>query len=177
MGAPVNGALSPKLRGDALETWQAELCMDQPGRLEGVVEGYSAGDVLSALVEYTNRVLDKEEKRFVFRNKKCRRCSQASTGGKKATWEVEVRADHAAWLRIVQERCDIPTVDKVLRIIVDFYALHAGGPPLGEAATHGLRLLRERSGSEAPPAVLPDSPVQDPPAKRQKTDVGVATPA
>eukprot|EP00756_Hemistasia_phaeocysticola_P012011 Hpha_TRINITY_DN15166_c0_g1::TRINITY_DN15166_c0_g1_i1::g.130036::m.130036 len=166
-----DGTLPPELKPEGTETeeWEAVLCVDQPGRLVAAGRGSSSGAaVLAGLVEYANR-MDRDRKSFVFRNKKCRRCSQASTGGRKAVWKVELRREHATWLRNVKQACDHPTVFKTLRILIDFFALHCTtDETLGVATSRGLGMLRGRLTEEhhidTPPG--PPQPPPQPPAKR-----------
>jgi len=171
-----DGTLSPELKPEGSETedWKAVLCVDQPGRLVAAGSGSgSAAAVLAGLVEYANR-MEKERKSYVFRNKKCRRCSQASRGGRKAVWKVELRSEHAIWLRNVKKSCEHPTVDKTLRILIDYFALHCSDESLREASSRGLAMLRDRitehkvAPAGTPPPLQPPAkrPPASPPAKR-----------
>ncbi|KNC82529.1 hypothetical protein SARC_05177 [Sphaeroforma arctica JP610] len=98
------------------------LCPNQIEWLEICAHQYhlSVSDVLAKLVNFVNSE-SKERKRIVFTQIRCGRCTQATTGGKKATVELNFLPEHIAWLENVRDRCQHSSMSKTLRVMFDFY--------------------------------------------------------
>ena len=62
-----------------------------------------------------------KRKKFIFRVVRCDNCSQSSTGGYKVQVNLELDSLHIKWLDNVHKKCNHASVDKTLRIILDFY--------------------------------------------------------
>ena len=61
----------------------------------------------------------------IFRNPRCRRCTAATTGGKKTTIRVGLSATHWEWIASVSAKCAHASTSKTLRILLDWYKLYA----------------------------------------------------
>ena len=67
----------------------------------------------------------KKMKHFIFRIIRCENCTQSSTGGKKVQVDLSLRAEHLQWMENVHRACEHASVDKTLRILLDFYISQA----------------------------------------------------
>ena len=77
--------------------------------------------VLEALVNLANRET-KEIKRMIFRKIRCLHCKQGGhPGGNKTDIELTLPAIQLQWLRQVAVNCEHESIDKTMRIILDFY--------------------------------------------------------
>ena len=76
--------------------------------------------VVTRLIVQANKE-DNKRKKFIFRVVRCDNCSQSSTGGYKVDVELELDLLHTKWLDNVHIKCNHASVDKTLRIILDFY--------------------------------------------------------
>lgn len=103
------------------------VCPDQSEWLQSSMRKYGYGSVsaiLSILIHFCNRE-SKARKGVVFRNPRCRRCTAATTGGKKTLITLGLSAEHWAWLSSISAKCNHASVDKTLRILLDWYKLYA----------------------------------------------------
>eukprot|EP01134_Creolimax_fragrantissima_P005782 CFRG5782T1 len=78
--------------------------------------------VLEKLIDFVNSE-PKDRKRIVFTQIRCGRCTQASTGGKKEAIILDILPEHLVWLNNVKDRCKHSSIDKTLRIMLDFYTV------------------------------------------------------
>ena len=94
----------------------------QKSYIEKIAEKYSVDIswVVTRLILQANRE-DNKRKKFIFRVVRCDNCTQSSTGGYKVPLQLELDAMHAKWLENVFEKCNHASVDKTLRILLDFY--------------------------------------------------------
>ena len=94
----------------------------QKSYVEKIAEKYSVDIswVVTRLILQANRE-DNKRKKFIFRVVRCDNCTQSSTGGYKVPLQLELDAMHAKWLENVFEKCNHASVDKTLRILLDFY--------------------------------------------------------
>ena len=94
----------------------------QKSYIEKIAEKYSVDIswVVTRLILQANRE-DNKRKKFIFRVVRCDNCTQSSTGGYKVPLQLELDALHAKWLENVFEKCNHASVDKTLRIMLDFY--------------------------------------------------------
>jgi hypothetical protein len=76
--------------------------------------------VVTRLILQANKE-DNKRKKFIFRVVRCDNCSQSSTGGYKVQVNLELDSLHVKWLDNVHTKCNHASVDKTLRIILDFY--------------------------------------------------------
>ena len=76
--------------------------------------------VVTRLILQANKE-DNKRKKFIFRVVRCDNCSQSSTGGYKVQVNLELESLHVKWLENVHKKCKHASVDKTLRIILDFY--------------------------------------------------------
>lgn len=84
-------------------------------------ESHGPSRVLESLVNVANRET-KEIKRMIFRQIRCHHCKQGGhPGGNKADIELTLPAIQVQWLRQVSANCGHDSVDKTMRIILDFY--------------------------------------------------------
>ena len=60
-------------------------------------------------------------KRVIFRVIRCHNCSQRSKGGEKVTIDLDLPTEYHTWLGNVQSNCNHKSVDKTLRILLDYY--------------------------------------------------------
>ena len=109
------------------EPTEIALCFDQLEWLQTMAaqREETTSDVLGTLVVYCNSE-DAARKKVIFRNPRCRRCTAATQGGKKAASVLGLDPAHVAWLGRTAERCNHPTVGKTVRILLDWYKLYAG---------------------------------------------------
>eukprot|EP00121_Abeoforma_whisleri_P010951 Awhi_evm1s10098 len=75
---------------------------------------------ISQLINHCNQE-EKKIKRLIFRVIRCQNCTQATTGGFKAQVTVDLEKIHLQWLQMVKVNCDHASVDKTIRIMLDFY--------------------------------------------------------
>ena len=94
----------------------------QKSYVEKIAEKYSVevSWIVTRLILQANRE-DNKRKKFIFRVVRCDNCTQSSTGGYKVPLQLELDAMHAKWLENVFEKCNHASVDKTLRILLDFY--------------------------------------------------------
>jgi hypothetical protein len=119
-----------------MEPHELLVCPDQSEWLQSNMRQYGYGSIsaiLSILVHFCNREA-KARKSVIFRNPRCRRCTAATTGGKKTLIRLGMSAEHWAWLSSVSAKCGHTSVDKTLRILLDWYKLYAtaNNPHLSE---------------------------------------------
>ena len=76
--------------------------------------------VVSRLIVQANKE-DNKRKKFIFRVIRCDNCTQSSTGGYKVQIKLALKALHTKWLHNVCKKCSHASVDKTLRILLDFY--------------------------------------------------------
>lgn len=84
----------------------------------------SEEQAFSQLVERLIRTAnteDRQTKKMIFKVVRCHQCHQSSTGGVKATVSLSLPKNYVLWLEKVKENCDHASVDKSLRILLDFY--------------------------------------------------------
>jgi hypothetical protein len=112
------------------------VCPDQSEWLQSNMRRYGYGSIsaiISILVHFCNREA-KQRKSVIFRNPRCRRCTAATTGGKKTLVRLGLSAEHWQWMSSISAKCGHASVDKTLRILLDWYKLYAtaNNPHLGE---------------------------------------------
>jgi len=106
-----------------VQTKSIPLTLDEIEWLTSVAArtGHAAiSGVLRRLVQWANTE-NPEAKKKIFLQIRCRRCSAGAKGGVKTQHDLELTNTEWQWLMNVKERCNHATVDKTLRIIVDFY--------------------------------------------------------
>jgi hypothetical protein len=119
-----------------MEPHELLVCPDQSEWLQSNMRRHGYGSIsaiLSILIHFCNREA-KARKSVIFRNPRCRRCTAATTGGKKTLIRLGLSAEHWSWLVSVSEKCSHASVDKTLRILLDWYKLYAtaNNPHLAE---------------------------------------------
>ena len=63
----------------------------------------------------------KKTKSHIFRVVRCHNCSQSSTGGTKVDIELSLRKEHVQWMENVYKACKHASIDKTMRILLDWY--------------------------------------------------------
>ena len=63
----------------------------------------------------------KKTKSHIFRVVRCHNCSQSSTGGTKVGIELSLRKEHVRWMENVYKACQHASIDKTMRILLDWY--------------------------------------------------------
>jgi hypothetical protein len=123
-----NDAKTPEATAAAVTTDSLTVCPDQLEWLDDcavkIGGDANASTALRCVIDYCNAE-SLGRKKNIFMMKRCFRCSQASMGGKKVTLtadRLQLASTHRAWLVNVRERCDHESLDKTLRIVLDFYA-------------------------------------------------------
>ena len=94
--------------------------LEEAGRRRFPNEPCPISAVVSRLIRVCNNETN-QVKRIIFKVVRCHNCSQSSTGGNKVTVELDLEDDHVTWLRNVQANCGHKSVDKTLRIMLDYY--------------------------------------------------------
>lgn len=108
---------------DVLRTKLVPLTRDEIEWLSDIASKYThvgMSGPLQALISWAN-CEPPEAKRKIFLVVRCRRCSAGAKGGVKREHEMELYGKHWQWLENVKERCKHASVEKTIRIIVDFY--------------------------------------------------------
>ena len=77
-------------------------------------------NVVGRLIEVCNRE-DRKTKKEIFRVIRYHNCSQASTGGSKVDIELALPTHHVEWMTKVRMGCTHASVDKTLRILLEWY--------------------------------------------------------
>jgi hypothetical protein len=117
----------PAADRDGCVSEDLRMCYDQLEWLQTLArqQECSLTEVLATLVAFCNGE-DAARKKVIFRNPRCRRCTAATQGGKKATARLGLAPAHLNWLRRTHERCEHSSVSKTVRIMLDWYKLYAG---------------------------------------------------
>jgi len=80
---------------------------------------------ITNLVTQANKE-DKKTKKLIFRIVRCFNCQQGNpTGGEKTQISFDMRPLHLKWMENVHKQCGHSSVDKTMRILVDFYMSYA----------------------------------------------------
>jgi hypothetical protein len=77
-------------------------------------------NIVERLIDYCNRE-DRKTKKTIFRVIRCHNCSQASTGGTKIGISLSLPSHHVEWMTKVRMGCSHASVDKTLRILLEWY--------------------------------------------------------
>ena len=140
--AAANLARRPPPGADAAVEQRAwTLCCNQVLFLREIAAKYgyaSDGAVLRRLVDVANAE-PSNRKRFIFTVPRCGRCFQHTRGGEKESATLELPVYQIQWLTAVQRRCKHPSVDKTVRILLDFYRGVVGAAAQREAAIFDTR--------------------------------------
>lgn len=92
---------------------------------------------------------DRKTKKEIFRVIRCHNCSQASTGGTKVGVRLALPAHQVLWMRKVRAACKHASVDKTLRILLEWYIAVLRGAPEMEFVVLGEDTeAARRRGSE-----------------------------
>jgi len=84
-----------------------------------LLDGASWG--ITNLVKQANSE-DTKTKKLIFRIVRCYNCQQGNpTGGEKVEMTLDLRPIHLKWLENVHQNCGHSSVDKTMRILLDFY--------------------------------------------------------
>jgi hypothetical protein len=121
--------------------------------------GVSATEIAVALIKNANHQ-SVEVKKYIFRVPRCNNCGVGGLrGGLKTEQSLSLAPEHFTWMTNVHEKCAHGTVDKTLRIILDYYMGKCQEGPallsetlLGKPELEGLKPAQRRS--EALEAVL-----------------------
>jgi hypothetical protein len=76
--------------------------------------------VVERLIDFCNRE-DRKTKIVIFRVIRCHNCSQASTGGSKIGIKLALPSHHIEWMTKVRMGCAHSSVDKTMRILLEWY--------------------------------------------------------
>jgi len=100
--------------------------------------GVSSTDLAEALIKNANQQ-SVEVKKYIFRVVRCSNCgSGALRGGLKTEHVLSLEGDYIKYLELVQAKCDHASLDKTLRIILDYYI----GKCAADAGLLAAHLLR-----------------------------------
>ena len=126
-GAEPVSFVCPKADSEEFSAHEFGLCPDQFEWLHENMGRFHYGSVsavLSILILFCNREA-KERKATIFRTPRCRRCTSATTGGKKVVVRMGFSDEHWHWLTNTSTRCGHASVDKTVRVLLDWYKLYA----------------------------------------------------
>ena len=76
--------------------------------------------IVERLISFCNRE-DRKTKKEIFRVIRCHNCSQSSTGGTKIGIRIALPPHQVVWMNNVHKACKHPTVDKTMRILLEWY--------------------------------------------------------
>lgn len=120
---PVAADGIPEQNSDESISQTVSLVFDQIEWLDEMVAKYSLpsrSHVIQCLMRKANAEAPKT-KRLIFLVIRCRRCLQHQKGGTKEDCVMELTSRQWQWLEMIRNRSRHLTVDKTLRIILDFY--------------------------------------------------------
>ena len=104
---------------------QAQIKMNNVSLSESPSEAASPrvraiSNVVERLIDFCNRE-DRKTKKVIFRVIRCHNCSQASTGGSKIGIKLALPSHHIEWMTKVRMGCAHSSVDKTMRILLEWY--------------------------------------------------------
>lgn len=83
--------------------------------------GVSSTEIADALIKHSHQQ-STEVKKYIFRVLRCNHCgSGALRGGLKIDQELSLEVDVVVWIKNVREKCGHVSIDKTLRILLDYY--------------------------------------------------------
>ena len=103
--------------------------------------------LVERLIAFCNRE-DRKTKKEIFRVIRCHNCSQASTGGTKVGVRLALPPHQVLWMRKVHVACKHASVDKTMRILLEWYIAVMRGAPDMEFVILGENTEATRRGSE-----------------------------
>ena len=109
-----------KVQAEYVRSMVAKRGLDE---IEAVGTGkYSDGAswMVTRLILQANKET-KKTKSHIFRVVRCHNCSQSSTGGTKVSINLSLRDEHVKWMNNVSKACKHASLDKTMRILLDWY--------------------------------------------------------
>ena len=103
--------------------------------------------IVERLIAFCNRE-NRKTKKEIFRVIRCHNCSQSSTGGTKIGIELALPPHQVLWMRKIHKACKHSSVDKTMRILLEWYIAVLRGNPDMEFVVLGEDTEARRAGPE-----------------------------
>ena len=149
--AQIGGAVALAHRERVDRIWT--ICIDHREWVLKVASAYGLGcedvDGPSVMLERLIAAANAESthmKRKIFRTVRCLHCFQHTKGGVKCELRLSLPAHYILWMEKVCETCEHASVDKTMRIVLDFYL--SINSPVAERMLFSWCDERDRGDSE-----------------------------